>query len=406
MNEPVSHEAIRGEEKKNKGISKGTFFFVIVLVAMGGYLMGTRSDQLMASVAPLFGIKMSADTLDFSSAQETYRQLKANYDGELDKKALIDGASRGLVEAAGDPYTVFMDREEAAKFAKEMAGEISGIGAEIGVRSGEPKILRVIPDAPAEKAGVQANDQILGINDESAKGLSAEDAAKKIRGDEGTSVKLTLKRGNDVKELVITRAKVSDKSVRSSVENGIGVLKLSRFDDQTASLVRQAAEDFKRQNVRGVVLDMRDNGGGYLTAARDVASLWLRDEVIVIEKEGEKVVDRIRATGNPVLDATKTVILINGSSASASEIVAGALKEHGKATLIGEKTFGKGTVQQMVPLSGGRQLKVTIARWFTPNGTNITKEGIAPDTKVQLTAEDADAGRDPQMQAARDALGE
>ena len=391
---------------RQKSISPGTFFFAIVVAVIIAFIAGTRSDQMLASIAPLFGAKISTDSLDLSSVEETYRYLDGNYDGPLDKQALIDGASRGLVEAAGDRYTVFMDKKEAEEFEREMSGEISGVGAEIGVRSGEPKILRVIPEAPAEKAGVLANDQIVGINEESAEGMTAEDAAKKIRGPEGTSVKLTLKRGEDFKEISITRAKVSDKSVRWSVENGIGILKLSRFDDQTAELSRTAADEFKRQGVKGVILDLRDNGGGYLDAARDVASIWLDRQVIVTEKEGDKVIDQIKGTGSPVLNDVKTVVLVNGGSASSSEIVAGALQDYNKAALIGEKTFGKGTVQKIVPLSDGRQLKVTIARWYTPNGKNISKEGIAPDTTVQLTAADTDAGRDPQQQAAIEAVRE
>ena len=386
--------------KQKKGISKGTYFFSVVLILIVGFIAGTRSDELFASIAPVFGIKTSSDTLDLKSVQDTYRQLKANYDGSLDTGALVDGASRGLVAAAGDRYTVFMDKKESAEFEKELSGEVSGIGAEIGVRSGEPKILRVIPEAPAEKAGVQAGDQIIGINDESAKGMTAEDAAKSIRGDEGTSVKLTLKRGDETKEFTITRAKVSDPSVRSSVQNGVGILTISRFDGETGTLARQAAEDFKKQNVRGVVLDLRDNGGGYLEAAKDVAGIWLNNKVVVTEKSGGKVTDTINSAGSPVLEGVKTVVLVNGGSASASEIVAGALQDHKAATLVGEKTFGKGTVQKLVPLADGRQLKVTVARWYTPGGKNITKEGISPDTKVQLTSSDSDAGKDPQLEAA------
>ena len=406
MSEPSTSGGGRVPNVRQKSISPGTFFFAIVVAVIIAFIAGTRSDQMLASIAPLFGAKISTDSLDLSSVEETYRYLDGNYDGPLDKQALIDGASRGLVEAAGDRYTVFMDKKEAEEFEREMSGEISGVGAEIGVRSGEPKILRVIPEAPAEKAGVLANDQIVGINEESAEGMTAEDAAKKIRGPEGTSVKLTLKRGEDFKEISITRAKVSDKSVRWSVENGIGILKLSRFDDQTAELSRTAADEFKRQGVKGVILDLRDNGGGYLDAARDVASIWLDRQVIVTEKEGDKVIDQIKGTGSPVLNDVKTVVLVNGGSASSSEIVAGALQDYNKAALIGEKTFGKGTVQKIVPLSDGRQLKVTIARWYTPNGKNISKEGIAPDTTVQLTAADTDAGRDPQQQAAIEAVRE
>lgn len=403
-----------------KNISPSTFIISLALIGSLGFVVGVRSKEIAATVSPIFGVKMSAQSIDLSSVEDTYRNLEANYDGDLDEQALIDGASRGLVEAAGDRYTVFMDRKESERFEKEMSGEVSGIGAQIGTRSGEPTIVRVLDDAPAKKAGLQANDTILAVNDESMKGASSEDAAKKIRGDAGTSVKLVVRRGVDTREFTIVRAKVNDKSVRSEVRDGIGLLTISRFDTDTAQLASAAAEEFKRQGVRGVVLDLRDNGGGYLDSSCDVSAIWLDNKVVAVEKSMSNTVEGIRpsekcanegstdkmsnkiktTSAGAVLAGVKTIVLVNGSSASASEIVAGALQEHGAASLVGEKTFGKGTVQKLIPLSGGRQLKVTVAKWYTPKGVNITKEGIAPDTKVQLTSEDADAGRDPQLDAA------
>jgi carboxyl-terminal processing protease len=177
-------------------------------------------------------------------------------------------------------------------------------------------------------------------------------------------------------------------------------MKISRFDDQTGTLASEAARSFKDQNVKAIILDLRDDGGGYLDAARQVASLWLDKKVIVTERTGDTVTGTLKADSSPLLGGIKTVVLVNGGSASASEIVAGALQDHKAATLIGEKTFGKGTVQKVIELPGGRILKVTVARWYTPNGKNITKEGITPDMSVVLTSTDMDAGRDPQMDAA------
>jgi len=395
-----STPAIVSAKPKGKNVSKTTFLYSLVFVMIVAFIAGTRSNQLIAAVAPVFGVKASAETLDFNEVQNTYRQLKANYDGALDTQTLIDGASRGLVAAAGDRYTVFMDKKETQEFEKELSGEVSGVGAEIGVRSGEPTILRVITDAPAQKAGLEAGDTVVAVNDEVMKGATADVVAQKIRGDEGTSVKVSIKRGQDIKDFTITRAKISDPSVRSRVQDGIGILTISRFDSDTGALARKAAQGFVSQGVRGVILDLRDNGGGYLDAARDVSGIWLKDQLVVTEKSGDKVTDTYKSDSNPVLAGVKTVILVNGGSASASEIVAGALQDHKTATLLGEKTFGKGTVQKLVPFQNGTQLKVTVARWYTPNGKNITKEGIAPDTKVQLTAADMDAGKDPQLDAA------
>jgi carboxyl-terminal processing protease len=387
-------------QNRKKGVSTSTLIGAIFATLLIGFVLGTRSDAFLASVGGFFGLKTTTDTVDLSDVQRTYRELKANYDGQLDKNALIDGASRGLVAAAGDRYTVFMDKKEAEEFQKELSGEVSGIGAEIGVRNSQPTILRLLSGSPAEKSGLQAGDTIVGVNDLSMRDADAETAAKNIRGDEGTSVKIVVRRGADIKDFTITRAKVSDVSVRSRIENGIGIMTITRFDIDTGDLTRRAAEQFKTANVRGVVLDIRDNGGGYLDAGRDVAGLWVKDKVIVSEKTGGKTTDEVKSTADPILAGIKTVVLVNGSSASASEIVAGALQDYSVAKLVGEKTFGKGTVQKMIELSDGRLLKVTIARWYTPKGKNITKEGITPDRKVEMTSTNVNEGKDPQLDAA------
>lgn len=382
---------------QRNGVSKVTFVFALALMGVVGFILGTRSDFILAY---LQGTKTTGETLDLSSVQTTYQHLIANYDGEVDKAALIDGASRGLTAAAGDRYTVFMDSKEAAEFEKDMSGEVSGIGAEIGVRTDQPTIIRTLPDSPAEKSGIQAGDVVVGVNDESVKDATSDVVAGKIRGEPGTSVKVSVLRDKDLKEFTIVRAKVNNASVRWEVKDGVGVITMNRFDSEAATKTRQAANEFKSQGVKAVILDLRDNGGGYLDAARDVASIWLKDKVIVTEKKGDTTTGTEKSNGSPVLDGVKTVILVNGGSASASEIVAGALQEYGAATLIGEKTFGKGSVQQIINLADGRMLKVTIAKWYTPKGKNITKEGITPDKSVTMTAADTNEGKDPQMDAA------
>ena len=386
--------------KKDDKVSKSTLLLSVALVAVVAFVAGTRSDQLYAAIAPVFGIKASADTLDTAVLQQAFRELKANYDGSLDAGKLTDGAARGMVAAAGDRYTVFMDKEEAEQFNKDLRGEISGIGCEIGVRGDRATVLRVLADSPAQAAGMKAGDIFVSVNGEAVEGLDATTVASKVRGEKGTTVKLVMQRGEEQKEFTITRAQVTDASVRWSIDNGIGTITMSRFDDDTGRLATQAATEFKAQGVKGVVLDLRGNGGGYLSAAVDVAGIWLDNKVVVTEKANGKVTGTEKTGSNALLGGMKTVVLVNGASASASEIVAGALQDHKAATIVGEKTFGKGTVQKVVNLLDGRLLKVTIARWYTPNGKNITKEGISPDTKVELTSEDANAGRDPQLEAA------
>ena len=385
-----------------KTMSRSTLYLIIALVTVVSYVAGTRHHDILATVGPALGIRAASGTLDLTSTQDVYRQLKANFDGELDQAKLIDGATRGMVAAAGDQYTVFMDAKEAKEFNNDLSGAIGGgIGAEIGIRADQPTIVRVLDGNPAQQAGVLAGDIIVAVNDQSAVGWTSEKAAQTIRGEAGTTVKLEVIRGKEPMTFTITRAIVNNPSVTHSVTEGIGVLKISRFDDQTATLARQAAQDLKRQNVRGVILDVRGNGGGYLTAAQDVSGLWLNKKTVVTERSFGKVVDTITSGGNPVLAGVPTVVLIDPSTASASEIVAGALQDYGAATLVGEKSFGKGTVQKVIDLSGGSLLKVTTARWYTPKGKNITSEGIAPNKTVPLSAEDVNAGRDPQLDAAK-----
>ncbi len=366
-----------------------------------GYVGGMFHTQIIGSVAPLFGVNVFTGSLDLSSVQETYRQLKANFDGELDDAALIEGANRGLVDAAGDQYTTFLNKEESTAFDNSLTGTIGGgVGIELNIRNDLVTVIRVLVDNPAAKAGILAGDVISTVNDESVEGLLVEQVVQKIRGDVGTTVRIGVLRSGAPQDFTVTRAEVNNPSVYSSVRDGVGILTITRFDSQTGSLARQAARSFSDQQVRSVVLDLRGNGGGFLTAAQDVAGIWLDKKVVVSERANVKVVDELFSSSDPILDGTPTVVLVDNGTASASEIVAGALQEYGVASLVGAQTFGKGSVQQLIPLTAGAQLKVTIARWFTPNGKNISETGIVPDVKVERTAEDLNAGRDPQLDAA------
>lgn len=397
----LNQQSMATQTTQSQGISKQLYFFTIAIVALIGFVAGTRGNEIIGAVAPMLGFKVETGELDLSNVQRAYQNLKANYDGELDEAKLIDGASRGMVAAAGDEYTVFMDAKETKSFNDDLSGSIGGgIGAEIGIRNDQPTIVRVLADNPAMKAGVMAGDVVLSINGKSFTDKSSTEVAESIRGEVGTTVKLTVLRGGEQKEFTITRASVTNPSVQSKIEDGVGTLTISRFDDETTDLARRAAQSFKQQNVQKVVLDLRGNGGGYLTAAQDVSGLWLDNKVVVSERTNGKVTDELKSGSNAILKDVKTVVLVDQGSASASEIVAGALKDHGVATLIGEKTFGKGTVQKVIDLGAGTQLKVTIARWYTPKGKNISKEGISPTETVKMTAEDSNAGRDPQMDAA------
>ena len=282
-----------------------------------------------------------------------------------------------------------------------------GIGAEVGIRKELITIIRPLKDSPALKAGVQAGDVIYKVNDEEVGNQTLDQVIQKIRGKPGTEVKLTVARKNHSQpiDIKITRQPINNPSVNLEIKGDVAVLTVSRFDKQTAVLARQEAEKIKALGISKVVLDLRGNSGGYLTAARDLAGLWLDGQLVVSERIGDKTVQEFFSKkGDNILANTKTVILMNAGSASASEIVIGALKDYKKATLVGETSFGKGSVQELTNLPNGGQLKVTVARWYTPQGQNIDGQGIKPDKEVELKADDWQNDRDPQLQTALEML--
>jgi carboxyl-terminal processing protease len=401
---PETREPKRAREEKTKkwSLAPSTAVLVMGVLLVVGYAAGTRHDQILATVGPALGIKVATGTLDLSSVQNTYRQLSSNFDGDLDENALIQGASKGLVAASGDIHTEYFTKKEAAQFEDDLNGDIGGgIGAEIGVRESKPTVIRTLANTPAEKSGLLAGDQLLAINEEAVGEQTVDQVVKKIRGEVGSTVKLSVLRGDETKEFTITRQTITSPSVTATVDGDIGTLKISRFDRETGNDARIAAQDFKNKGVKKVILDLRDNGGGYLTAAPEVAGLWLNNKVVVSERVKGKTQGEQRSGSNPLLEGLPTVVLVNGGTASASEIVTAALKEYGVASVVGEKTYGKGTVQEMKDLNDGALLKVTIQRWFTPKGNNVDKKGINPDQVVKLTKDDVNANKDPQLDAAR-----
>lgn len=379
-----------------------SWFLTIVIVAIVSFVAGARSDALFANVASVFGVRTSNKTIDLSSVQKTYQELIANYDGKLDTQKLIYGANRGLVEAAGDPHTAYMDPDETKEFDKSLSGQIGGgIGAEIGLRNNKPTIIKPLENSPAQKAGIKAGEAIVKVNDEASSDWSVEKVVSKIRGEIGTSVKLTLLSGGQTREVSVVRQNIVSPAVESEIDGEIGILKVNRFGDDTVSLARKYASEFVEKGVKKVILDLRNNPGGTVGAAQGLLGIWLDNQIAMTERRGSEIVKTLRTTGTPILGNMKTVVLINGNSASASEITAGALREYGKATLVGQKSYGKGSVQIVLGLPGGSQMKVTEARWYTPKGKNIDKTGIEPDVKVDLSSDDVNNNVDPQMDKAK-----
>ena len=376
--------------------TKLVIFFSLTLIV--GFGMGVSS---LFVYGKYFGIDAAPGNELSASIKNTYASLKDNFDGTLDTQKLIDAANKGLVSAANDQYTLYLSSSESLAFQNDLNGSIgSGIGVELGTRNDRVVILRTLADNPALRAGMQAGDYIVSVDGKDTTGWTAYDAAKNIRGETGTMVKIVVER--DTKELTydLKRETINNLSVDSYVKDGIGVIRILRFDEQTADLARTAAKDFKSKSVNGVVVDLRNNGGGYVSAARDVAGLWLSNKIVMTERTGDQVIDTIKTGNSTLLEGIKTVVIVNGSSASASEILAGALQDYKVAKIVGEKSFGKGSVQKLVDLIGGSQLKVTVARWYTPNSKNITGQGIQPDVNVVYSSDDMNKGSDNQLNAA------
>lgn len=389
------------EEKKT---SLGNAIIISAVMAILGVVVGFNAKSWFSGFLGLVGITdVSQSSVDWSSLDEVYNQLANSYNGEISTEVILDGAKSGMVSALGDQYTSYMNAEQSSAFYDELHGNVgSGIGIEMGLRDGYVRVLRVLPNNPALKAGVMVGDIIYKVNGEEVYTLSTEEISAKIKGEAGTEVVLTVARNGEELSFTMQREAINNVSVFVDYDGSTAILTVTRFDDDTGRKVQQIASEFASKGVNKVILDLRGNGGGYVSAAQDMLSLWLDNQTFLIQKSkhyGNKTMST--AAGKAILKDMKTVVLVNASTASASEIVAGALQDYGKATIMGEKTYGKGVVQNLLNLSAGATLKVTTADWHTPNDRSINKEGITPDEGVEMTYEDINAMRDPQMDAAK-----
>lgn len=392
---------------KNQPDHKKTKLLAVVYL-LGGFVLGIISVILLNSFIlrkPLGG------NIDTSLLSQVQSILKQKYDGDIDIKKQAEGAAAGAVAALGDPYTVYLDTKANKELSDDLKGELSGVGIEVGEKNGKLTVIAPIDGTPADKAGIKSGDFIAAIDGVDSKSLTIDEAVNKIRGEKGTEVKLTIVRGSEApKDYKIVREIINVPSVSFEMKEGnIGYIKIRRFGEDTAQLVKDAGLALKSQGARVLVLDLRDNPGGYLESSVDVASEFMTSGMVVEErsKKMKTKVHNVKAGGS--LTGIPLVVMINGGSASASEILAGALSDNGRAILIGEKSYGKGSVQEVICLNGtnlfssncnGPSLKVTVAYWYTPKGVNISKEGIKPAIEVKLTDEDSNNSRDPQLQQA------
>lgn len=374
---------------------------VAVIIFTFGYTLGGSANIGSGGAWTGTSVFASDDELDMSTFWRVWNIVRDSYvDQPVDEQAMIDGAIDGLVWSLGDPYSTYFTPELAEEFNAELEGTFSGIGAEIGERDAGITVIAPLPDTPAERAGVMTDDIIAAIDGESTAGFSVEEAVKRIRGEAGTAVTLTLVRDESALDVSIVREQIHTDSVTWEVRNdGYAVITIATFNDETVELFAEAVDEIMAANAKGIVLDLRNNPGGLLVAAVDVAAFWTGDLPVVIEQFQDSQ-EYYRGDGTPILADIPTVVLVNGGSASGSEILAGALQDHALATVMGGQTFGKGSVQELYELPGGAAVKVTIARWLTPAGRTIHEVGITPDVEVTETIEQIHAGETPQMDAA------
>lgn len=374
----------------------------------GGYYLGTQKPQNLnihgISEADLSKVGVTAD---FSVFWQVWDRIKSEHiDGDKAKdKDLMYGSAAGMVNALKDPNTIFLPPSDSKKLEEDVRGVFGGIGAEIGIRNDQLVIIAPLKDSPAEKAGLLAADKILKVDDTFTDGLTANEAVKIIRGEAGTKVKLLILRNgwNQPKDFVITREVIRVPTAELKMPDPeIAQIKLFAFNENAPRAIYNAlikASD--AGTVNGLILDLRNNPGGFLEIAVDLAGWFLPpDSVVATERfrSGKEIV--FRARGNGALKEFPMVILVNPGSASASEILAGALRDHRGIKLVGEKTFGKGSVQEIQELKDGSSLKITVAHWVLPKGQIIEKTGLVPDFEVKLTEEDIKAGKDPQLDKA------
>lgn len=336
--------------------------------------------------------------LNFSQFWDVWDKVKSRYVKQPTKDVdMFYGAIQGMVGSLGDPYSMYFPPQAAEDFAKDLSGELEGIGAEIGVKNNQLVVVAPLPDTPAEKAGLRPGDKILYIDKESTFGMDVNTAVSKIRGKANTKVTLTITRDGLSKsaEVTITRLKINIPSILFSVKpNNIAYLRVMQFNDDTTSQLNKYIKQIQVRGSKGIILDLRNNPGGYLDAAVDMASQWVTSGPVVSEKGMEGQNNEHATQGQHFLAGIKTIILVNKGSASASEIVAGALQDTRNAVLIGEQTYGKGSVQDFETFPDGSALKLTVAEWFTPNGRNINKEGVKPDIEIKEDWEKEKIGED------------
>ncbi|MFH1112243.1 MAG: S41 family peptidase [Patescibacteria group bacterium] len=395
-----------------------TVIFIAVAFLIGLFL-GQYQTESGIDLGRLVNINKEkpaglSQDVDFSLFWKVWDYVQANYlEHPVSDTKLFYGSLQGILASLGDPYSIFMDPETADKFNQELSGNFEGIGAEIGLKNDHLVIIAPLPGTPAERAGLRPGDRILSINDLDTTGIALDYAVSLIKGPKNTKVVLKILSNGDQesRNLEIIRDQIKVDVIRSELKtvpgtnNQVGYIRLIHFARETNDSFVKSWQNLSARGASGLILDLRNNPGGYLDQAVDIASHWIKEGVVVKEQFVPPQFKEYKSTGIGNLRGIPTVVLINQGSASASEIVAGALQDYGLATLVGEKTFGKGSVQDYQTFPDRSSLKLTVAKWFTPKGRQIDKTGIKPDVEIIMTKEDYNNDTDPQLDKALELLG-
>jgi len=380
-----------------------------ILISFGsGFFIGKK--QVICKVC-------KPEEIDFSLFWEAYDKIQKEFvdPQRLGVPKMIYGAISGMVKALGDPYTIFLSPDDTKKFLEDVSGRFEGVGMEIGEKKGQLQVIAPLEGTPAQRAGLRPGDKILKINDTLTADLSVDEAVSLIRGPKGTEVTLTILRDEweTPKEMKLVRDVIEIPSLKWELKDGsekqeIAYIKIYQFSEKASFDLAQAAWEIINSPAKKIILDLRNNPGGYLEVAQDIAGWFLeRGQVVVVEDFGGKKEQKIyKAEGNAAFLEYPVVILINQGSASASEILTGALRDNRQVKIIGEKSFGKGSVQELDELTDGSTLKITIANWLTPKGQLITDKGLEPDITISITDEDFEEDRDPQLDKAIEVIKE
>ena len=399
-------------------LQKNTSFLGIglaVLFASATFFSGLQMGsglQLQASLGSFFGTRIQADnSVNLDEFWRVWSLLEQRFVSSTTTEPVSDtervqGAISGLVKSYGDPYTVYLPPQDASFFEDEIAGNFSGVGMEVGMRDDIVTVISPLPGTPAERAGLLSGDVLIRIDGKTTEGMGTDEAVRLIRGEQGTEVVFTVFRKGDeeFREIKVIRDTITIPTSKIEIRDEVFIISLYSFNALAESEMQNALRSFVKSGKKKLLLDLRGNPGGYLESAVSIASYFLPvGKVVVRENFGNGADEQLYRSSGKVLGSSapqRLAVLVDGGSASASEILAGALAEHGVATLIGSKTFGKGSVQELIDLGDGSSLKVTIAKWLTPNGNSISGNGITPNIVIERTQEDRVAKNDPQMDAA------